>query len=132
MKRCILFLMFSISFFKLEAQDRIQIEVIKFISVEGETMLIYNNDIKIINEQSFEIVDSLKAQKLKELNIKEVYFVCRCCGNNEVYLQNILSSSIPFNNLYILVIGKNKIHFIKNSIIECSTPLLQKLRKSIE
>lgn len=124
--------MFSISFFKLEAQDRIQIEVIKFISVEGETMLIYNNDIKIINEQSFEIVDSLKAQKLKELNIKEVYFVCRCCGNNEVYLQNILSSSIPFNNLYILVIGKNKIHFIKNSIIECSTPLLQKLRKSIE
>lgn len=132
MKRIVFFLITQMVCLGLISQNRVQLEVMKFLSETGEIVLIYNNDIKISNEQSFEITNRVKVEKIKEIEVKEVYFVCTCCGENRVYLQNILSSSIPIDKLYILVLGKNKIHFVNDSFVECSTALAHKLQRIIK
>jgi hypothetical protein len=132
MKQCILFLIASMIFVNLKAQERGQMIVMKFISAQDEVILLYNNDIEIYNELSFKITDGSKVDKLKTIEVKEAYFVCKCCGDDQVFLQNILASSVPISNLYILVLGKNKIHFGNGLLVECSPPLIQKIQRIIK
>jgi len=54
------------------------------------------------------------------------------CEGEQIYFHNILSSSIPKDDIYILVLGNNKVHFIDNSIVECSVPLITKLKKNLK
>ncbi|MDH5381341.1 MAG: hypothetical protein OEW75_10840 [Cyclobacteriaceae bacterium] len=132
MKKFIIVFFVLLIFSNVSAQNNNQVEVMKFISNVNDTITFYKTDIKFFEGHSFEVTNNEKVLKLKNLDLKEIFFVSKCCEIEKVNLQNVLSSSTPLNNLYILGIGGTKIQFFNDLFIECSPSLTQKLKVVIK
>lgn len=127
MKQIILSTICLLTFFEMNAQNKVNKEVLQFITKQNDTVSIYPGDIKIIDDISFQLSDPNKSDKLKEAEIDRVYFICDTCGKSRVWFQGIFSSSLPDGELYILALG-DKVHIFKDSIIQGSEELLEKIK----
>ena len=133
MKPLVILVFFLLGFFKMNGQSKINRELFQFITEEKDTIFIYTSEVRIKDSACVQITDIQKIGKIKEASVDQVFFY-----NNEkkmkVYFQFVLSSSIPKSDLYIYTSGldKRKIHFSKDSSMNCSETLFQKIKKSLE
>lgn len=129
MKQIILLTICLLSLFEMNAQHKINKEVLQFITKQHDTVSIYSGDIKIIDDISIQLIDAKKMDKLKETAIDKVCFIDNTGKKSRVWFQGIFASSVPDGDLYILALG-DKVHIFKDSIIQCSKELLQKIKST--
>lgn len=103
-------------------------QTLKF-HIAGDSVLIYANELQILDERSFTISNKLKLEKIKNKQILDVYLLCQDFAVKKVGLKNILSSSGYDCNFYIHITGENKIHLASDSITICNEKLTQRLKE---
>ncbi|WP_315823450.1 hypothetical protein [Paraflavitalea speifideaquila] len=127
MKQIILSSICLLLFFEINAQNKINKEIIQFVTKQNDTVSIYSGDIKIMDDLSFRLTDSNKLNKLREAKLENIYFIFDTGKKSRIWFQGLLSSSIPEGELYLYSLG-NKVQIEKDSTVSCSKELLQKIK----
>lgn len=127
MKQIILSAICLLSFFDMNAQNKISKKIIQFITKQNDTVSIYSGDIRIIDDISFQLIDSNKLDKFRQAKSETIYFISDTGERSRIWFQGIFASSVPESDLYLLALG-DKVHIFKDAIIQCSEELLKKIK----
>lgn len=121
-----LFLLASVIMARQSGVDR---KVISFKISSKVDVALSKNDIKLIDEYNFSIVNLEKVKALENTSLKEVHLYLEENKQSKVSMYNVFSSTEPLSSLYILTHGRNVIHLTDGNIIGCSKELLKELEK---
>jgi hypothetical protein len=132
MKQLIISILLSLFSLKMNAQHRINNEILQFIIRGGDTIFIYPEDIKIVDSMGFQLLDPKKIEKLEKREIEKVYFIPQSNSLKRVWMQNVISSSSPPGELYVSILGANEIHLYNKSIIQGSKELVQAIKERLD
>ncbi|GEM_PF-3924113 len=93
----------------------------------NDTVTIYLNEIKIVDSHNIAVVAKEKLNAIKEVKIIEVFLINDIGEKKVVALHNILSSSLPESEFYILSSENREVKIFMNNQIGCSKELMKKL-----
>jgi hypothetical protein len=133
MKSVFLSVLFCFVFFKMDAQSKGKKDLFQFITIEKDTIMVYANEVKVLDSIGFELTNTRKIFQLREAYLLQAFY-CENYEKVQIFFQHVLASSVPGGDLYISTSGDNypKILFFRNSIIQCSEPLLRAIKSSLE
>jgi hypothetical protein len=100
---------------------------LNFILFTTDTLSIYPDEIEIIDEYSFILLNNEKLNVVKNSNVKDAFVFLNGNEKQLVELFSIYASNLPKNELYILSDGNGKLALFNNNNVYCSEELINEM-----